>query len=121
MGSIKCRRKLVRAISRLRQKAAEVRCGRNGRQQHGGPWKRCNVRSLRDFPNDLALGVALMRRHPADIVVTSRSNLHRTPLALRPYPLTRTSVSPTCHTSYRSYATFSDPDGNGWLLQEVTT
>jgi catechol 2,3-dioxygenase-like lactoylglutathione lyase family enzyme len=24
-------------------------------------------------------------------------------------------------TSYRSYATFSDPDGNGWLLQEVTT
>lgn len=22
--------------------------------------------------------------------------------------------------SYRSYATFSDPDGNGWLLQEVT-
>ncbi len=25
------------------------------------------------------------------------------------------------HASYRSYATFSDPDGNGWLLQEVTT
>ena len=23
--------------------------------------------------------------------------------------------------SYLSYATFSDPDGNGWLLQEVTT
>jgi catechol 2,3-dioxygenase-like lactoylglutathione lyase family enzyme len=23
--------------------------------------------------------------------------------------------------SYNSYATFSDPDGNGWLLQEVTT
>ena len=23
-------------------------------------------------------------------------------------------------TSYNSYATFSDPDGNGWLLQEVT-
>jgi predicted enzyme related to lactoylglutathione lyase len=23
--------------------------------------------------------------------------------------------------SYGSYATFSDPDGNGWLLQEVTT
>ena len=22
--------------------------------------------------------------------------------------------------SYRSYASFSDPDGNGWLLQEVT-
>ncbi|MGP6156036.1 MAG: VOC family protein [Vulcanimicrobiaceae bacterium] len=25
------------------------------------------------------------------------------------------------HASYRSYATFSDPDGNGWILQEVTT
>jgi catechol 2,3-dioxygenase-like lactoylglutathione lyase family enzyme len=25
------------------------------------------------------------------------------------------------HSSYRSYATFRDPDGNGWLLQEVTT
>jgi hypothetical protein len=23
--------------------------------------------------------------------------------------------------SYRSYASFSDPDGNGWLLQEVKT
>lgn len=25
------------------------------------------------------------------------------------------------HPSYRSFATFSDPDGNGWLLQEITT
>jgi predicted enzyme related to lactoylglutathione lyase len=25
------------------------------------------------------------------------------------------------HGSYGSYAVFSDPDGNGWLLQEVTT
>ena len=25
------------------------------------------------------------------------------------------------HASYRSFATFSDPDGNGWLLQEATT
>jgi catechol 2,3-dioxygenase-like lactoylglutathione lyase family enzyme len=25
------------------------------------------------------------------------------------------------HGSYGSYATFSDPDGNSWLLQEVTT
>jgi catechol 2,3-dioxygenase-like lactoylglutathione lyase family enzyme len=24
------------------------------------------------------------------------------------------------HGSYRSYASFSDPDGNGWLFQEVT-
>jgi catechol 2,3-dioxygenase-like lactoylglutathione lyase family enzyme len=25
------------------------------------------------------------------------------------------------HRSYHSYASFSDPDGNGWLLQELTT
>jgi predicted enzyme related to lactoylglutathione lyase len=25
------------------------------------------------------------------------------------------------HRSYHSYASFDDPDGNGWLLQEVTT
>src|SRR5215467_12773948 len=24
------------------------------------------------------------------------------------------------HASYRSFVTFSDPDGNGWLLQEIT-
>ena len=25
------------------------------------------------------------------------------------------------HRSYRSFVSFSDPDGNGWLLQEITT
>ncbi|HUN61689.1 MAG TPA: VOC family protein [Candidatus Sulfotelmatobacter sp.] len=25
------------------------------------------------------------------------------------------------HASYRSFATFRDPDGNGWLFQEITT
>ena len=25
------------------------------------------------------------------------------------------------HTSYGSFAAFSDPDGNGWFVQEVTT
>jgi catechol 2,3-dioxygenase-like lactoylglutathione lyase family enzyme len=25
------------------------------------------------------------------------------------------------HRSYRSFASFSDPDGNGWMLQELTT
>jgi hypothetical protein len=24
-------------------------------------------------------------------------------------------------STYGSFATFSDPDGNGWLLQEITT
>jgi hypothetical protein len=25
------------------------------------------------------------------------------------------------HRSYRSFASFKDPDGNGWLLQEITS
>ena len=25
------------------------------------------------------------------------------------------------HKSYGSFASFNDPDGNGWLLQEITT
>ena len=40
-----------------------------------------------------------------------------------PYLFGRTRVSGAdpAHESYRSFASFSDPDGNGWLLQEVTT
>jgi catechol 2,3-dioxygenase-like lactoylglutathione lyase family enzyme len=40
-----------------------------------------------------------------------------------PYLLGRIRVSgPDAeHRSYRSFASFRDPDGNGWLFQEVTT
>lgn len=34
--------------------------------------------------------------------------------------LRKTGLEPA-RTSYRSYASFKDPDGNGWLFQEVTT
>jgi catechol 2,3-dioxygenase-like lactoylglutathione lyase family enzyme len=33
----------------------------------------------------------------------------------------RVSGSDPDRRSYRSFASFSDPDGNGWLLQEITT
>jgi catechol 2,3-dioxygenase-like lactoylglutathione lyase family enzyme len=33
----------------------------------------------------------------------------------------RVSGPATDNASYSSFATFTDPDGNGWLLQEVTT
>jgi len=33
----------------------------------------------------------------------------------------RVSGSAPDHASYGSFATFRDPDGNSWLLQEVTT
>jgi catechol 2,3-dioxygenase-like lactoylglutathione lyase family enzyme len=35
-------------------------------------------------------------------------------------PASRISGPDPEHGSYKSYAAFSDPDGNGWLLQEVT-
>jgi len=39
-----------------------------------------------------------------------------------PYLFGRTRVSGPDpeHSSYRSFASFNDPDGNGWVLQEVT-
>jgi len=33
----------------------------------------------------------------------------------------RVSGSDPEHRSYRSFASFSDPDGNGWFFQEITT
>jgi catechol 2,3-dioxygenase-like lactoylglutathione lyase family enzyme len=40
-----------------------------------------------------------------------------------PYLFGRTRVSGPDpeHRSYRSFASFHDPDGNGWVLQEITT
>jgi catechol 2,3-dioxygenase-like lactoylglutathione lyase family enzyme len=40
-----------------------------------------------------------------------------------PYLFGRIRVSgpDPAHNSYRSFASFSDPDGNGWLFQEITT
>jgi catechol 2,3-dioxygenase-like lactoylglutathione lyase family enzyme len=40
-----------------------------------------------------------------------------------PYLFGRVRVSgpDSEHRSYRSFASFSDPDGNGWLFQEITT
>jgi len=40
-----------------------------------------------------------------------------------PYLFGRLRVSgpDLAHRSYRSFASFSDPDGNGWLFQEITT
>src|SRR6266478_4085392 len=41
----------------------------------------------------------------------------------KPYLFGRSRVSGRDpeHRSYRSFVSFSDPDGNGWLLQEITT
>jgi catechol 2,3-dioxygenase-like lactoylglutathione lyase family enzyme len=36
-------------------------------------------------------------------------------------PRTRASGPDPRHRSYASFVTFNDPDGNGWVLQEITT
>ncbi len=49
---------------------------------------------------------------------------HEQELGARFHPLgasDRLSGSAPQHQSYGSFATFDDPDGNGWLLQEITT
>jgi hypothetical protein len=39
-----------------------------------------------------------------------------------PFPVeARLSGPDPAHTSYGSFCSFSDPDGNAWLVQEVTT
>ena len=49
--------------------------------------------------------------------------LHEGTPGTRFHPATNGRVSGPAsdRSSYRSFAWFSDPDGNGWLLQEVTT
>jgi catechol 2,3-dioxygenase-like lactoylglutathione lyase family enzyme len=37
------------------------------------------------------------------------------------HPDARVSGAAPDRSTYGSFATFSDPDGNGWLLQEITT
>jgi catechol 2,3-dioxygenase-like lactoylglutathione lyase family enzyme len=63
----------------------------------------------------LGLGVAISDAFHGDIGVYDGPD--------EPYLFGRRRVSgpDPDHGSYRSYASFHDPDGNGWLLQEVTT
>jgi len=39
----------------------------------------------------------------------------------RPDPLGHAAARADAHETYRTYARFEDLDGNGWLLQEITT
>jgi catechol 2,3-dioxygenase-like lactoylglutathione lyase family enzyme len=63
----------------------------------------------------------LLRRGVEVSEVFHGSNAHTGPD--EPYLFGRFRVSgpDPAHTSYQSFASFHDPDGNGWLLQEVTT
>jgi len=58
-----------------------------------------------------------------ELVVIPVSDVDRAKGPDEPYLSGRKRVSgpDAAHVSYRSFASFSDPDGNGWFLQEVTT
>lgn len=62
----------------------------------------------------------LLRRGIEVSEVFHGSNVHSGPD--EPYLLGRLRASgpDPAHTSYFSFASFHDPDGNGWLLQEIT-
>jgi catechol 2,3-dioxygenase-like lactoylglutathione lyase family enzyme len=63
----------------------------------------------------------LLRRGVEVNEVFHGSNVHTGPD--EPYLFGRLRVSgpDPAHASYHSFASFHDPDGNGWLLQELTT
>ncbi len=63
----------------------------------------------------------LLRRGVEVSEVFHGSNVHTGPD--EPYLFGRLRVSgpDPAHASYHSFASFHDPDGNGWLLQELTT
>jgi hypothetical protein len=66
------------------------------------------------------LATAFQNKTP--LIVTAGQQT-REMLLMEPYLFGRVRVSgpDSEHRSYRSFASFRDPDGNGWLFQELTT
>ena len=62
----------------------------------------------------------LLRRGIEVSEVFHGSNVHTGPDEPYLFGRLRASGPAPAHTSYSSFASFHDPDGNGWLLQEIT-
>jgi catechol 2,3-dioxygenase-like lactoylglutathione lyase family enzyme len=62
----------------------------------------------------------LLRRGIEVSEVFHGSNVHTGPDEPYLFGRLRASGPDPAHTSYSSFASFHDPDGNGWLLQEIT-
>jgi catechol 2,3-dioxygenase-like lactoylglutathione lyase family enzyme len=71
-----------------------------------------SVQGLFLVVDDVEAARAELVRHGADVSEPFHYDGIRGPRVPGPDPERR---------SYRSWASFSDPDGNGWLLQEITT
>jgi catechol 2,3-dioxygenase-like lactoylglutathione lyase family enzyme len=63
----------------------------------------------------------LLRRGVEVSEVFHGSNVHTGPDEPYLFGGLRAGGPDPAHTSYYSFSSFHDPDGNGWLLQEVTT
>jgi hypothetical protein len=60
--------------------------------------------------------VALLRGHGETVLIDTGGG--ELSAGMRP-PIPAASAAPPGSGDYGSFATFSDPDGNGWVLQEV--
>jgi catechol 2,3-dioxygenase-like lactoylglutathione lyase family enzyme len=72
----------------------------------------------------LYLAVADIAAAREDLVargVTVSEVFHERALGARFHEAGRVPGPSPEHSTYGSFATFGDPDGNGWLLQEITT
>lgn len=73
--------------------------------------------------SDVAAAREELRAHGADVSEIFHGDSGVYDGSDEPYLFGRKRVSgpDPAHGSYRSFASFKDPDGNGWLLQELTT
>jgi catechol 2,3-dioxygenase-like lactoylglutathione lyase family enzyme len=74
------------------------------------------ARSLYLVVSDIEAARAALRAHGADV----GDAFHEAKPGGRFDPAGRGSGPATDHQTYATFATFSDPDGNTWLLQEIT-
>lgn len=72
--------------------------------------------------SDIKAACEELRRHGADVSAPFHPSDDKFTGTDEPYLFGRIRLegADPARRTYRSYASFSDPDGNGWLLQEVT-
>jgi predicted enzyme related to lactoylglutathione lyase len=75
-----------------------------------------SAQSLYLVVSDIESARADLMSHGAEVSET----FHEDSLGARFHEKGRVSGPASDHHTYGSFATFSDPDGNGWLLQEIT-
>ena len=104
---------------------ADIKDGANRAIQFTPPGSQCSIHLRKDLPGSVQ-GLFLV----VSDIEAARDDLGRRGVevsevfhfanASNPFSGQVSGISPD-HLSYGSYAGFKDPDGNSWVLQEVTT